>query len=608
MLLELRIQNLALIERAEVQFGPGLNVLTGETGAGKSILIHALGLLIGERATADQVGKSESGAQQRARVEGAFDLTRAPLAHQFLRDNDFPQDDNELVIAREVSSDGRSRVRINGQLANATTLRELGGLLVDLHGQHDSQLLLKPETHLVFLDQFGDKSHASLRENTRIEYSNWRAAQRRLNELSSNEQNRAQRLDMLSFQAQEIDGIAPQEGEDEELQDERARLMNSEKLRAAASLCRDALSGGDEPGAMTLLTQALKAARGIENIDGSVAEWANELQSAIYELEDAATQARAYADSLDADPLRLEEIEARIHRLNRLKRKYGDSLNRVLEYRQEIADELAGLNISEDELGTLRAATDGLHQKFLISAKKLSDARKALAKRFESEVVSHLKTLAMERTRFQVGFETDESGSVEGTDRVEFLISANPGQPLRPLAKIASGGEISRVMLSLRSALFAPSDNDQPSGGVIPVLVFDEVDTGIGGVTAEAVGEKMRELARGFQVFCVTHLPQIARRADSQYRVLKESDEEQTRVSVTPLQGEERVHELARMMGRESEANLRHARELLDGMAQPQNSKSSTRIEKTSSDDTANGGSNGVSPTAKTAKKRAKKE
>ncbi|HVF84449.1 MAG TPA: AAA family ATPase, partial [Abditibacteriaceae bacterium] len=196
MLLELRIQNLALIERAEVQFGPGLNVLTGETGAGKSILIHALGLLIGERATADQVGKSDGGDVQRARVEGAFDLARAPLAHQFLRDNDFPQDDNELVIAREVSSDGRGRIRINGQLANAGTLRELGGLLVDLHGQHDSQLLLKPETHLIFLDQFGDTAHAALRENTRIEYSNWRAAQRRLNELSSNEQNRAQRLDM----------------------------------------------------------------------------------------------------------------------------------------------------------------------------------------------------------------------------------------------------------------------------------------------------------------------------------------------------------------------------------------------------------------------------
>lgn len=562
MLLELRIQNLALIERAEVQFGPGLNVLTGETGAGKSILIHALGLLVGERSTSDQVGKHEENGVRRARVEGAFDLSRAPMAQQFLRDNDFPSEENELVIAREVSSDGRSRVRINGQLASAATLRELGGLLVDVHGQHDHQLLLKPETHLQFLDQFGDAAHQKLRENTKIEYSNWKTAQRRLQELSSNEQNRAQRLDMLSFQAQEIDALNPQDGEDDELQDERSRLMNSEKLRSAAALCHDALLGNEEIGAMSLLSQALKAAREIENIDASVAEWTRELQSAIYELEDAAAQASAYADSLDADPMRLEEIEARLHRLTRLKRKYGDSLQRVLEHRQEIDEELAKLNVSEDELGLLRAESDKLQAKFVESAQGLSASRRQSARQFESEVVTHLRTLAMERTRFEVGFKTDENGSADGIDRVEFLISANPGQPLRPLARIASGGEISRVMLSLRSALFAPTD-DSPAAGVIPVLVFDEVDTGIGGVTAEAVGEKMRELARGFQVFCVTHLPQIAKRADSQFRVLKASDEQQTRVSITKLEGEARIRELARMMGQESEANLRHARELL---------------------------------------------
>ena len=564
MLLELRIQNLALIERAEVQFGAGLNVLTGETGAGKSILIHALGLLVGERSTSEQVGKIEENGVRRARVEGAFDLSHAPLAHQFLRDNDFPAEENELVIAREVSSDGRSRVRINGQLASASTLRDLGNLLVDLHGQHDHQLLLKPETHREFLDQFGDTNHQQLRENVRIEYSNWKAAQKRLNELSSSEQSRAQRLDMLSFQAQEIDGIAPQEGEDETLQDERARLMNSEKLRDAAARCRDALLGNEEAGATTLLNFALKAAREIENVDASVSDWVEELQSAIIEIDDAATQIRAYADTLDADPLRLDEIEARLQRLNRLKRKYGDSLDRVLEYRANIEEELSRLNVSEGELELLRTEAEVLHQKFLRAAEKLSDARKTLAKRFESGMVAHLKTLAMEKTRFQVGFERDENGSAEGIDRIEFLFSANPGTPLRPLARIASGGEISRVMLSLRSALFAPTD-DSPASGVIPVLVFDEVDTGIGGVTAEAVGEKMRELARGFQVFCVTHLPQIARRADHQYRVLKESDDAQTRVSVVPMRGEERVREMARMMGRESEANIRHARELLNG-------------------------------------------
>ncbi len=563
MLLELRIQNLALIERAEVQFGAGLNVLTGETGAGKSVLIHALGLLVGERSTSDQVGKHEENGVRRARVEGAFDLSHAPHAHQFLRDNDFPAEENELVIAREVSSDGRSRIRINGQLANATTLRDLGNLLVDLHGQHDHQLLLKPETHLTFLDQFGDRAHQALREKVRLEYSKWKLAQKRLQELSSNEQNRAQRLDMLGFQAQEIDGLAPQAGEDEQLQEERSRLMNSEKLREAAARCRDALLGDEEAGATTLLNFALKAAREIENIDSSVSEWTTALQSAIYEIEDAANQARAYAEGLDADPLRLDEIEARLQRLNRLKRKYGDSLHRVLEYRASIEEELSNLNISESALENLRSEVETLRQNFLGESGKLSNARKTLAKRFEDGVVGHLKTLAMEKTRFQVGFESDENGSSDGIDKIEFLFSANPGTPLRPLARIASGGEISRVMLSLRSALFAPQ-NDEPASGVIPVLIFDEVDTGIGGVTAEAVGEKMRELARGFQVFCVTHLPQIARRADHQYRVLKESDEEQTRVSVIPMIGEERVREMARMMGHESEANLRHARELLN--------------------------------------------
>jgi DNA repair protein RecN (Recombination protein N) len=576
MLLELRISNLALIERAEIHCGPGLNVLTGETGAGKSILIHALGLLVGERATAEQVGKTVEGKAgdgkpgednsgiRRARIEGSFDLSAAPCALAYLQEHDIPFDDHQLIVTREVSSDGRSRVRINGQLATATTLRELGDTLVDLHGQHEHQLLLRPETHGGFLDASGDEAHGALRAATRNAWQEWQSAQRRLRDLTANEQQRAQRLDMLRFQADEIDAAAPEAGEDTQLVDERARLLNAEKLRDAAALCRDALLGGEEPGASSLLTQALRAAREIEAVDGSVAEWAQQLQSALYEIEDAAAQARDYADTLEADPLRLEEIEARLHRLNRLKRKYGDSLESVLLYRAEIGGELERLNVSEEELSTLREVAERKHARFLDAARQLSQSRRELAKRFATEVESHLQTLAMERTRFEVGFEADETGSAEGIDRIEFLISPNPGQPLRPLARIASGGEISRVMLALRSALAAPTNDDTPAQGVIPVLVFDEVDTGIGGVTAEAVGAKMHELARSFQVFCVTHLPQIARRADGHYRVLKESDEAQTRVSVTRLEGDDRVRELARMMGRESEATLRHARELLN--------------------------------------------
>jgi DNA repair protein RecN (Recombination protein N) len=568
MLLEIRISNLALMDRADISFGPGLNVLTGETGAGKSVLIHALGLLVGERATSEQVGKGGDETNRKARVEGLFDLRYSPRAHAFLQEQDIPLDDDQLIIVREVSADGRSRIRLNGQLVTAAVLRELGASMVDLHGQHEHQLLLKPETHGSFLDEFGDESHQAQRESTRIEWEEWQAAQRRLADLTASEQQRVQRLDMLQFQAQEIDVAKPEANEDDALADERTKLMNAEKLRSAAALCRDALSGGAEEGATSLLTQALRAAREIESYDSSVSEWVEEIQSALYEVEDAASQARDYADALDADPLRLETIESRLYTLSRLKRKYGDSLDKVLAYRAEIEEELDRLNVSEEELAKLRDQAIARRKAFNDAAHRLSDTRKKLAKRFAVEVEGHLQTLALERARFDVGFATDETGSADGIDRIEFLFSANPGQPLRPLARIASGGEISRVMLSLRSALFAPQ-SDEPAAGVIPILVFDEVDTGIGGVTAESVGAKMRELARGFQVFCVTHLPQIARRADSHYRVFKESDDDETRVTVTRLAGEERVHELARMMGGETEATLRHARELLDESPAP---------------------------------------
>ena len=563
MLLELRIANLAIIDEAEISCGPGLNILTGETGAGKSIVIDALGLLIGERAATEQVGNAASG---KAIIEGFFDLSHANAAQKYLQAQDIELDENQLLIAREVSSDGRSRVRLNGRLATAATLRELGSHLLDLHGQHEHQLLLRPESHLGFLDAFGPAAHRKKQEIARSKYFEWREVQKRLTDLTRDEQQRAQRLDMLQFQAEEIDAIAPQAGEDSELQDERSRLMNAEKLRAAASLCRDAMQGGDEPGALELLRQSLKAGREIETYDSSVAAWVEELQSAIYGIEDAASEAASYADTLDADPLRLEEIEVRLHRLNRLKRKYGDSIDTVLAHRAQIAGELADLSISEDELHGLSEEVARRHGIWKEAAESLSQSRRELALQFSEAVVTHLRTLAMERARFEVHFERDENGSPDGCDRVEFLLSANPGQQPRPLSRIASGGEISRVMLALRSVLSGShhqSTSDEAAGGV-PVIIFDEIDVGIGGVTAEAVGEKMQELARSFQVFCVTHLPQIARRADRHYRVKKEADADATRVEVQLLNGDERVRELARMMGRESDANLRHAQELLD--------------------------------------------
>ncbi len=558
MLQELRIQNFALIERAEIVAGGGFNVLTGETGAGKSILITAFGLLLGNRATGDSVG----GGAQKALIEGAFDLSDAPRARRFLEEQGLESDDHSLIITREVERSGRSKVRLNGRMATSQTLGELGGMLVDFHGQHANQHLLRPEAHLGFLDAFGDTKHAQLRQKTRDAFRAWRDAQKRLDELSSSEQARAQRLDMLQFQAGEIDKAKLQAGEDEGLDEERFKLANSEKLRSAAALCRDLLLGDDEPGAVSLGQRALKSVREIQAVDGDVHEWADQLQSALLEIEDAAQSARDYADSLDADPRRLEEIEARLYKLGRLKRKYGVTVSDILEHRAQIESEISELTLSDEQIGELKIEVEKKKSEFFSLAEKLSGARQKLAKGFTSSLITELSGLAMDKARLEIGFGRIENGSGEGMDRVEFLFSANPGQEVRPLAKIASGGEISRVMLALRSVLREKRGSDDDEAGV-PIVVFDEVDTGIGGLTAEKVGEKMQEIARGHQVFCITHLPQIAKRADHHFRVEKQSGRDFTSVSVVPLEGEERVVELARMMGSESKANLSHARELL---------------------------------------------
>ena len=554
MLLELRISNFALIERAEIAPGTGFNTLTGETGAGKSILIQALGLLLGERAAADQVGAT----QGKAVVEGAFDLTDAPRARHWLEENGFPVDDDALIVAREVESSGRSRVRLNGRLATATGLRELGGFLVDLHGQHENQQLLSPDAHLLFLDQFGDKSHAELKAKVGAAHKQWRAAARAVAELSRNEQARVQRLDTLQDQAAEIDKARLKADEDDAIAEERARLVNAEGLRLGAAQCVGGLWGDEELGALGLARQSLKAARQIEATDASIGEWVNRMESAILDLEDTAESARAYAETLDADPARLEQIESRLFKINRLKRKYGASVADVLGYRAQIETEIGELNLSDEQIAELKTEAAARKAEYFEIAEKLSDDRKQLALRFSAEVVEQLCGLAMEKARFEIGFERLEKAASNGIDAVEFLLSANPGQPLRPLAKIASGGEISRVMLGLRSVL-----RDTEAEHRVPIVIFDEIDTGIGGLTAEKVGEKMSQIARHHQVFCITHLPQIAKRADHHFRVVKAAGDEATTVDVTPLDGPARVEEMARMMGSESRANLEHARTLL---------------------------------------------
>jgi DNA repair protein RecN (Recombination protein N) len=564
MLLELRVSNLALIDQVELTFQSGLNVLTGETGAGKSILIHAIGLLLGERGAAEEVGLGKSAAT----VEGLFDISGNPLSQDALRELGIPVEDDGMVVLsrREITADGRSRCRINGRVATVTMLRDIGRNLVDLHGQHEHQSLLRVETHLDFLDVFAGDACLNLREQYRAVYHELKDVEERLRALLFDEKQRAQRVDMLQFQMQEIDAAKLEADEDTRLMEERLRLANAEKLREAAQACLSLLSGDEDAGAMDVVGRAVVFLRDMQSAESAATTWTDNLQTALYQLQDVASELRNYLDKLEADPARLEEVEARLHLVTRLKRKYGDTIAQILQHRAQVEEEFQNLTHSDEQVAELERQRAARRQKLAALGQKLSDARRKAAKNFEKAVVSHLKSLAMEHVKFSVQIEPMPSRDGDGAefhftergiDQIEFLMSPNPGQPLRPLARIASGGELSRVMLALKTALSRRHE--------IPVLIFDEIDVGIGGAAAEAVGVKLKELAQYAQVFCVTHLPQIARYADAHFNVRKDATEERTTVTVTRLNEQERVHELARMLGgaKVTEATLRHAQELV---------------------------------------------
>jgi DNA repair protein RecN (Recombination protein N) len=565
MLLELRVANLALIDQVELTFQPGLNVLTGETGAGKSILIHAIGLLLGERGAAEEVGLGKRAAT----VEGLFDVSGNPLSQDALRALGIPVEEDGMVVLsrREITADGRSRCRINGRVATVTMLRDIGRSLVDLHGQHEHQSLLRVETHLDFLDAFAGDACQNLREQYRKVYHDLKDVEERLRALLFDEKQRAQRVDMLQFQRLEIDAAKLEVGEDTRLTEERSRLANAEKLREAAQACLSLLSGDEGTGAVDAVGRAVVFLRDMQPAESAAAAWKDNLQTALYQLQDVASELRNYLDKLEADPARLEDIEARLHLITRLKRKYGDTIDQILRHRARIEEELQNLTHRDEQVAEWERQRAALRQQLAALGQQLSDARRQAAKNFEKAVVSHLKSLAMEHVKFSVQIEPipsrDGDGAAfhfteRGIDQIEFLLSPNPGQPLRPLARIASGGELSRVMLALKTALSRRHE--------IPVLIFDEIDVGIGGAAAEAVGVKLKELAQYAQVFCVTHLPQIARYADAHFSVRKDATEERTTVTVTRLNEQERVHELARMLGgaKVTEATLRHAQELVE--------------------------------------------
>jgi DNA repair protein RecN (Recombination protein N) len=545
----LHIENLAIIDRLEVAFEAGFNALTGETGAGKSILIDALNLALGERA---DISLIRAGAEK-LRVNAVFELPNDPELHALLGELGVEPEDGLLYLSREVHTSGRSIARINGQPVPVSALKALGERLIDMHGQHEHQSLLKPSSHLEFLDRWLGEPALKLRQQVREAVSALRQTERELQEIVAREREREQMLDLYRFQVDEIRAANLQVGEDEQLETEARRLVYAEKLVALAGNAYDALMG--EHGAYDQAASASRNLTEIARIDPSVSPWGEMLESALVQLEEVAHNLRAYAESIEYDPARLEAVIERQELIKRLKRKYGDTIEAVLQYADEAAAKLHALETQTERRAELEAELARLQESAHALCEQLSALRRDGAQRFANAVQTVLRTLAMERAQFTVEVRPKPMDAT-GADSVEFLFSANPGEPPRPLSKIASGGEMSRVMLALKTVL--------ADAAPVPTLVFDEIDAGIGGRTAHAVGEQIAQLARHCQILCVTHLPQIACRANHHLLIEKHTDGAMTRVAVQPLTGEARVQEIARMLaGTPTETALQHARELL---------------------------------------------
>jgi DNA repair protein RecN (Recombination protein N) len=570
MLTELSVENFALVEKLRLSFGPGLNLLTGETGAGKSILLDALGMVLGERTGAEAV---RHGADK-ARVEAVFSVDENDARLKAAMESaGIEAEEGILLLGRELSASGKGSARINGRPATVGMLKTLGDALVDIHGQHEHQSLLAVEQHVEILDAWAGPKALQLRASVAGAYSEAQAAARELAALQQDARERARTLDLLSFQRDEIDTADPKPEEEEELIAERLRLASAEKLHAAAADAYAALSGSggsdtggmgggrggkmalSGPGALDALTSAVAEIEHAVRLDEQLQPLLESLQNALYVAEDAARDVRNYRDNIEFNPERLEQIETRLDTLKTLKRKYGDTLEEVIRYRQEIGERLETLENADARIAELTEAVTATRAELAARCEKLTAARKKAAEPFAKAIMKELADLAMTATRFSVAVEPREPAA-KGADHVEFLISPNPGEPLKPLAKIASGGEISRIMLAMKSVLSRVLS--------VPTLIFDEIDTGIGGRTGTVLAEKLATLSRNGQILCITHLPQIAAKGSRHFFIEKKTEKGRTVVRVATLEEEARVQEIARMLGGAmTDTVLQHAREML---------------------------------------------
>lgn len=549
MLLELSIENYAVIDRIRVRFHSGLNLLTGETGSGKSIVVDALGMLFGGRASADMV---RSGAD-RARISGRFTIPEDRIAA--LESAGISVEDGELLLEREISAEGKSRAYVGSRPAAVSLLRDLAPHLGDIHGQHDQQLLFSPDAQLAILDSFG--GHQDQLTEVGGLYRRWRTVAAELEELDRSEQEKLRLLDLWTFQRKEIETAAPRAGEDVELENERRVLQNLERLMDGAGTAYGALYDSPES-AHALLRIAVKRLEELSRVDTSLGEIAETLKPAELAVQEASYSLRDYISGLEANPGRLEEIESRLASLDRLKRKYGSSLETVLRFLDDVRAKIEAVETAGERMEALKNQRAALAAQYESASRKLTATRRETAARLKKQVEAELGSLAMEKTVFETAIDPQVWAST-GADAVRFLVSPNVGEEPRPIEKVASGGEISRIALALKTCAATPGE------GCPRTLVFDEVDAGVGGSAAEGVGRRLKRLAAANQVLCVTHLPQIACFADHHYAVEKREAGGRTVAEIAELNYQDRVREIGRMLSGQklTQEALRQAEQLI---------------------------------------------
>lgn len=552
MLLELTIENFAIIPQLHLSFHQGMTALTGETGAGKSIIIDAMGLLAGSRSSSDYI---RQGADK-CLLEGLFELPQQPGFKELLDELGIEYTEDMLIVQRDMSISGKSVCRVNGRIVTLANLRRIGMYLVDIQGQNEHQELLQPEKHLSLIDSFGSKKFQADLSDFQQKYEEFKLLEKQVRNIQANEQSYVQRIDMLRFQQEEIEQAELQIDEEENLIEERDKLSNFQKIVDALGKSYNLLAS-DSENMLDGVSLALNELQEIARLDTEYNQISENVQSAYYLLQEAASDISKQMDNLELDEERLEVVISRLETIRQLKRKYGETIPAILAYYEEISSELSEVNLTEGKLEELEERLEEKGNEIWRLAESLHAQRKELARKLEKEILQELADLYMANTQFEVRFYPEKTLRDTGFDQVEFYLTTNPGEPLKPLVRVASGGELSRILLALKT-IFSKAQG-------MTSIVFDEVDTGVSGRVAQAIAEKIAKIAYNSQVLCITHLPQVAAVADYQCFIAKEVRDGRTQTKVEQLTQSERISEVARMLaGAEiTELTIQHAKELL---------------------------------------------